>query len=184
MHVYATAPLTGRGKSSCPVCRRDFFRKCDTEPLEFVAQRLAFWDMAYVSAGVARSQKEEHSRKYLWQYVEYCRSVKKRSLENIMMLSLHEDAQWVLLHFVKFLKAQALTTTQEMLRLKLERIARKNLEECEFQNGSYVFEIDRDDNEKDEFKDIPLGTFYNSDSEPESEQGDDDESDQEQIETS
>ncbi|MCJ1470344.1 hypothetical protein MMC07_008989 [Pseudocyphellaria aurata] len=132
------------GNSGCPICRREFFRECAIEPMEVVVCRLAFWDMAYASAGVARSEKEKRSRKYLVEYIEYCHSIKEFHLDDTM-----EAAQDRLLIFVKHLQAQELTPEQENLREKLERIGRKDLTKCPVENGSYVFNIDRNDNERE-----------------------------------
>ena len=141
------------GNSGCPICRHCFFPQSPLEPMIALAHRLYFWDMAYACAGVARSEKEEHSRRYLWDYVNYCRSIDEHELVfKEFALRLDEDAQKFLLEFARILKVdQKLTAEQEHLREKLERIGRKDLAKCWFVHGSfYDFEIDRDDNERSE----------------------------------
>lgn len=142
-------PLTEWGNFGCPICRRELFAECEIEAMEVVIRRLAFWDMAYASAGVARSEREERSRKYLYEYIEYCCSIKASHLDGNMDLYFRASAQNLLLIFVKDLQAQKLTPEQENLRNKLERIGRKDLTQCPFENGSHVFNIDRDDNERE-----------------------------------
>ncbi|MCJ1466011.1 hypothetical protein MMC07_004630 [Pseudocyphellaria aurata] len=115
-------PWIKLGKSSCPMCRQDFFPKCSLLPIDFVAELLSFWDMAYASAGVARSEREERSRKYLRQYIEYCRSINQY------------ERNWT---------AEEFFTSSG--RRKLDRIANVDLSKCAFENGSYVFNIDHDD---------------------------------------
>ncbi|MCJ1466589.1 hypothetical protein MMC07_005209 [Pseudocyphellaria aurata] len=139
-------------QSGCPICRRVFFPECAVQPLEMVLTRLAFWDMAYACAGVARSEKEERSRRYLWQYVIYGYSIIPTFLDSETELLFLEDAQECLLEFVKCLEAQTLTPVQEDLRRKLGRIGRKDLKKCLFKDGSFVFDIDRDDDERTEFE--------------------------------
>lgn len=139
-------------QSGCPICRRVFFPECAVQPMEMVLSRLAFWDTAYASAGVARSEKEEHSRRYLWQYVIYGCSILPNLLDSEVDLLFYEDAQECLMEFVECLEGQSLTTVQEALRKKLERIGRKDLKKCLYKNGSIVFDIDRDDNERSEFE--------------------------------
>ncbi|MCJ1466455.1 hypothetical protein MMC07_005074 [Pseudocyphellaria aurata] len=145
------------GRSGCPICRQVFFSRCVVEPMENASQRIFFWDMAYASAGVARSEHEESSRAYLLQYIEYCRSINDNTLDF--------DAGWyecmvcvqeILALYVRFLEDQKLTPEQEILRKKLERISRKDLKKCTFKNGCYDFNIESDDNERDLFKKYPL----------------------------
>lgn len=147
-------PINGR--TSCPMCRKRFFPPCEVEKMDELANRLLFWDMAYASAGVARSPKEERSHKYLWQYIEYCCSMDGTEPEAQRNLVLQKGAQKQLLRYAKKLKYQTLTPELETIRSKLERIGRKDLEKCAFENGSYVFNIDRDDNERIEFEGNPL----------------------------
>ena len=55
-----------KSNTCCPVCRNAFSSKyIDREPMEELAAHLWIWDNAYAFAGVARSEKEEYSRKYL-----------------------------------------------------------------------------------------------------------------------
>ncbi|MCJ1463282.1 hypothetical protein MMC07_001888 [Pseudocyphellaria aurata] len=133
--------------SHCPYCRRHLCPKSPIEPMEIVAHRLSFWDMAYASAGVERSEREESTRKSLWQYVEYCRSIDEHEVDRETELDHQRCAQMLLLDFALALKIEKLTPEQEILRQRLERISRKDLERCSVQDGRYFFDIDSDDNE-------------------------------------
>lgn len=145
------------GNPGCPMCRRFCFPEVEVEPAELLACRLSFWDMAYASAGVARSEKEERSREDLQKYVEYCRLIHDdRSGEQWELDLLHKNAQLYLFNFAVFLKSQMLTPEQENLRRKLERIARKDLKKCPFEDGTYVFDIESDDNERAVFANEPM----------------------------
>ena len=139
------SPLGRDGRSDCPICRKVFFPGCRVEPMESLAQRLFFWDIAYAAAGVVRSAWEERSRKDLWEYVEYCRSMDDHESDGRNELDL---AQVLLLRWAKSMKCQKLTPVQESLRAKLERIGRKDLAKCAIMNGSYVFDFDREDDER------------------------------------
>lgn len=44
---------------------------------------------------------------------------------------------------------------QEHVRMSLERIGRREMENCAFENGSFVFKIDHDDNEPVKFEHEP-----------------------------
>lgn len=143
-------------RTSCPICRRVFFPEYWVEPMQLLAHCLDFWDTAYACAGVSRSVKEEHSRKYLWEYVEYCRSIDEHEISIEWSLELDHYVQWLFGEFVQFLKKQKLTREQEELRRKLEQIGRKNLKKCAIKNGLYVFDLDRDDDERIEFEHEPL----------------------------
>ena len=115
--------LDEHGVSTCPTCRQVFFTTCRIEPMEFLAYRLSLWDSAYASAGVARSEKEELSRKHLWEYVEYCRSINEQEPTEVMRLEIQEAAYFLFRHWTQVvLKIQNLTPEQEILREKLERI--------------------------------------------------------------
>lgn len=149
------AIVNGR-KRDCPVCRRVFFPNTWVAPMENLAQRLSFWDMAYASAGVARSEKEERSRQYMWQYVIFCRSVDEHEVNWQREVGILRFSQLLLLAFALELRDRGLTPEQEKLRKKLERIGRKDLTKCPFENDSFVFNIDRDDNERIEFENNPL----------------------------
>ncbi|MCJ1423351.1 hypothetical protein MMC29_001234 [Sticta canariensis] len=144
-----------RGNSSCPICRQAFVSECRREPMEFLAHRLSFWDTAYATVGVARSEKEEHTRKYLRELVEYCRSIDEHEPSEELKQVIEEGAQEVFLAFARILKNQTLTAVQENLRAKLERIGRKDLAKCAFENGAYVFDLDRDDDERIELDPRP-----------------------------
>lgn len=115
------------GNTSCPTCRRVFFPMVFLEPMELLGARLWFWDFAYAHAGVARSALEEHSRKYLWRYVKYCRLLNGMEIVGESELTLMGYAQKFLLQFVTKLKSQALTPVQEDLREKLQWLAEFDL---------------------------------------------------------
>lgn len=160
-HYDANPRLPLLGKSGCPVCRRVFFPRVFVEPVDLLVCRLALWDLAYASAGVARSEKEERSRKYLWQYVEYCCSIdeveSKKQLESHLlrpaytMPYLHKEAQNSLLSFVETLKSQTLTSEQETLRKRLGQLGRKDLNIYPVKDDSCVSDKDLDDKERAEY---------------------------------
>lgn len=131
-------------RTSCPLCRQVFFPRSLAEPKDFLHHRLAFWDTAYACAGVSLSEKEARSRKHLWDHVRYC-----HSLDTGRRLDFESSAQSAFMHFTQDLKNQRLTPEQEKLRNKLERIGRKDLSKCAVENGTYVFDIDRNDDEID-----------------------------------
>lgn len=145
-----SVPLPRPGNSSCPMCRQVFFAKCTLVRIETIAERFSFWDMAYASAGVARSEREERSRKYLLQHIEYCRSINLYVPDETTRLFHHELAQELLLFFVDRLEAQTLTPEQESLRRKLKQIGRTSLTTCGFENHSYVFNFDSEDDDDDD----------------------------------
>ena len=60
------------GNTSCPTCRSVFFPGISLEPMKLLITRPKLLDYAYGYAGIARSAKDEHSRKYLWKYMKYC----------------------------------------------------------------------------------------------------------------
>lgn len=138
------APFFQKVKTSCPACRRVFFPEVTEEVMESLSQRLSIWDAAYASAGVPRSEKEEHTRKYLWEYVNYCHSVNEQFIDDRMIEPMHDDAQQQLLDFAIYLKAQTLTPEQEKQRQKLERIGERPIKDFEFdfEKGSFVFDLD------------------------------------------
>lgn len=149
----ADAPVSWDEKPGCcPTCRHALVPDFAVEPMEELAARLSLWDMAYASAGVARSGPEEQTRKHLWQYVQHCRSMDEHTLSARARRDLLQLAQAHLLDFALCLKRQPLSPVQATLRSRLERIARKDLAKCRLrQDGSYDFDIDRDDNERLEF---------------------------------
>lgn len=142
--------------SSCPMCRADCVPEVVVEAAELVACRLCFWDMAYASAGVARSEREERSRASLVKHIIYCRSIYEDKTDEEWDLDLFKVVQDSLLGFVESLKRQTLTAEQERLRKRLERIGRKDLAKCPFANEAFAFNIDSDDNERAEFANQPL----------------------------
>lgn len=124
----------GQAKTDCPLCRQVLFPKCWVEPMEYLVQRLSFWDMAYAKLGVARSEKEERSRKYLWEYVEYCRSINDPS--NIDGRLEYDMAQVYFLVFaINLVQTQSLTPEQEDLRIKMIEIAYKDLTVSPLEDG-------------------------------------------------
>lgn len=132
-------------KTICPLCRRIFYREASREPMERLAARLWFWDHCYAFAGVARSEKEERSRKQLWQFVEYCRSKTEFQIDNDTKFFLLLLAQYSLADFAKWLKTEALTPIQERLRETLERLGDYDLSDIvhDLEDGSdfpYVFD--------------------------------------------
>lgn len=133
--------VSSTGNTSCPVCHRTFFPAAYLRTIEYLAVRLWFWDKAYAIAGVARSQKEEHTRKYLWDYVKYSRSVNEFHLPgNLEYLTL-ANAQSLLVEFSKTLKTPALTPVQEDLRKTLRRLGLNGLREIKnkLENGLSLF---------------------------------------------
>lgn len=134
----------GDAKTDCPMCRRVFFPKCRVEPLEHLAQRLSFWDMAYDSAGVARSEKEERSRKHLWEYVEYCHSISQQPPETDGRLG-YDLAQVHFNGFAAGLRNQPLTPTQRRLQAKLKGIALKDMKLSTFGSHGLVITLTRVD---------------------------------------
>lgn len=148
-------PLYAATKKDCPLCKRVLVPECLVEPMEALAQRLTFWDMAYASAGVARSAKEERTRKTLWEYVEYCRAIDDNEISAPVRFEFMEASQFLLSDFAASLENQQLTREQERVRMRLERIGRKDLEKCAFANGLFEFDIDSDENERSEFEPEP-----------------------------
>lgn len=107
-------------KTNCPTCRRVFFPRAFPEPMQSVASRLCLWDSVYAFAGVARSEKEERTRNDLWEYVRYCSSINEFKLSGPLKRKLLKRAKLKLLDFAIWLKSQALTLSQETLRMTLE----------------------------------------------------------------
>lgn len=117
------------GKTSCPTCRRVFFPETSVQPLEMLATPLWLWDQAYAFAGVARSPKEERSRRVLLEYVEYCRSVNQARMFRRTEYRFLEMAQRELRSFAESLQTQELTPVQEDLREELERLGTEDWKE-------------------------------------------------------
>lgn len=132
-------PLATHGKTSCPVCRRDFFPNFRVEPMESLAQRLLLWEMAYNRAGVALSDRERHSRQILWEYVGYCHSMDE--LEHNTHLA-RQYAKGAFLRWLKALKTQNLTDRQKHLRENPKKFFQKcRLGQCKQtsrQNGQLM----------------------------------------------
>ena len=105
------------GKTSCPICRREFFPNFQVEPMELVAQRLFFWDIGYGYAGVGLSDRERHSRQILWRFVAYCDSMDE--LEHNEEAARHY-AKVEFLRWLKELKTRNLTDRQKQLRRNLK----------------------------------------------------------------
>ena len=147
-----TEDLLEHGKTSCPTCRRPFFDKEFLEPMELLAARLVLWDHAYAYVGIARSEKEERSRKYLWKHVKYCRSINDVEVYGGSEYDFLQGAQKALLEFAISLKEQTLSAVQEDLRGMLQVLGEMDLRDL-------LKDID--------FSDIPWSVAYNGD--PESE---------------
>lgn len=155
------APLFGHAKTSCPNCRRVFFPKDIEESLPSLTYLLQTWDEGYACAGVARSEKEEHTRKYLWQFVRYCLSVDEHdwdAADRRLMSDLQWRAHTNLRDFAISLKAQKLTPEQENGRERLERIGNSDLSKLgyDYKKAVFIYDIDRsviketDDDETDD----------------------------------
>lgn len=133
------------GKSGCLICQHGSFPKSTAALMEILVHGLFL--------GIARSEKEERSRRQLWDYPNRCRLIDAHELGREMEFYLDESAQELLLDIARSLKKnQTLTAEQEHPRGKLEPIRQKDLAKCAFKNGSYVFDIDRDDNERSELE--------------------------------
>lgn len=133
----------GRGKTDCPMCRRVFFPKYILEPLEYLVQRLLFWDKAYASVGITRSEREEVSRKHLWEYVEYCRLINEQP--EIDGQAEYDTAQFNFWLLAVNLSSQQLTPKQQELKIKLIEIGKKDLTVEISESGDYVFHMTRVD---------------------------------------
>lgn len=136
----AAAISTGYGdaKTGCPMCRRVFFPNSCVEPLECLAQRLTFWDEAYASAGVERSEREEVSRKHLWEYVQYCRVINDGPEVDCRLE--YDSAQVLFWLFAVILPSDRLTPKQQELKTKLVEIGQKDLtENPSVMGGCFVY---------------------------------------------
>ena len=109
--------LVTDGKTSCPVCRREFFPDFWVESLELLTQRLFLWDEAYSRAGIATSDLEQHTRKILWEYVDNCHSMDELEHDG-ERAKYHAKRAFV--RWLKALKTQDLTDRQKYLRKKLK----------------------------------------------------------------
>lgn len=91
--------------------------------------RLWYWDNAYTSAGVARSEKDERTRKYLREYVDDCELFEADSQEEEVFYDMvvQEDTSELFREFVQSLKNPTLMPVQESRRNELERIAEMNM---------------------------------------------------------
>lgn len=115
--------------TSCPTCRNVFFpmEVAGDDPMESLLTRLWFWDSVYAFAGVARSEKEEYTRKHLWEFVDYCRSINEFEVSPNLKLVYLRRAQRLLVGFAERLKTQALTPLQERLRRNLAKFEEYDL---------------------------------------------------------
>ncbi|MCJ1467423.1 hypothetical protein MMC07_006048 [Pseudocyphellaria aurata] len=152
--------------ASCPNCRRECFPRQLKDSVEALEHRIAFWDVAYASAGVTRTEKETRCRDHVVRYIKYFNVAHKLEPLHIkLMWELDGTAQIDLLDFTNFQKAQRLSSELENRRIRLERIAKKNLSKCCNLIGGgygyeYAFDINRDDDERDEFKGKPIGKAF------------------------
>lgn len=115
--------------------------------MEYLAQRLSFWDTTYANLGVARSEKEERSRKDLWEYVEYCRSINDQS--EIDGRLEYDMAQFNFLIFaINLGVTQRLTLEQKDLWQKMMEVGYKDVTVNRLEDGSgYVVVMTRVNNE-------------------------------------
>ena len=97
--------------------------------MDSLASRLWYWDQVYDVAGIARSEKQERSRKHFWDYFEYCRLTNEFIPSRNLAIELLEDAQILLSLFAGRLENQALTPAQDVLRARLESIVKFDLRE-------------------------------------------------------
>lgn len=135
--------LFGRGKTDCPMCRRVFFPKYFLEPLECLVQRLSFWDNAYACVGITRSEREEVSRKHLWEHVEYCRLINEQpEIEGQAEYDTAQLAFWLL---AVNLPSHQLTPKQQELKIKLIEIGKKDMTVEISESGDYVVSMTRVD---------------------------------------
>lgn len=148
--------------ASCPNCGREWFPQQSKDSVEALEHRINFWDVAYASAGVTRTEKEMRCRDHVVQYINYFNAAHKlKPLHRKLMWELDGTAQIDLLDFISFQKTQKLTSELENRMIRLERIARKDLPQCcNLIDGGYgyeyAFDINRDDDERDEFKGKPM----------------------------
>lgn len=166
------APLFRKSKTSCPICRFVFFPEQFELSLPSLKRRLWFWDTAYATAEVALSDKEERTRKYLRQYVEYCElfedngeSVARAITGDLALL----DTQFNLLGFAHWLKSQTLTAAQESRREKLEQIGKMDMTHLRITGyGTFNLDSSRDEETDDEqYPDSETGDEEEIDSKPE-----------------
>ena len=99
------------------MCRLNLFPAFEVEPMELVAQRLFLWDMAYGYAGVAMSDHEQHTRRILWRFVEYCHSMDE--LDHFAELA-RRYAKRAFVRWLRVLKIRNLTDRQKELRERLK----------------------------------------------------------------
>lgn len=116
-------------KTSCPTCRRVFFPETCLEAIELLAARLWFWDNTCALSGGPRSEREKRSRKYLWKYVKYYRSIDEFKTPSELKYELLEAARIFLLDLSMCLKTKVLTPVQERLRERLQRLGEGDLKE-------------------------------------------------------
>lgn len=109
------------GKTSCPMCRVEFFPPFQVEPMELVAQRLFLWDIAYGHARVRYTDRERYSRRILWDFVEYCHSMDE--LEHNAGLA-RGYAKQEFVRWLRRLRDRNLTERQNQLRENLKRYIR------------------------------------------------------------
>lgn len=147
-------------KTSCPTCRRVFFPETCHEAIELLAARLWFCDNTCALSGGPRSEREKRSRKYLWKYVKYYRSIDEFETRSEVNYELLEAARILLLDFAMRLKTEVLTPVQERLRERLQRLGEGDLKEVinnaeePLSYASYISYVTREaesDSESEEF---------------------------------
>ena len=122
-------PEIGDTKNSCPKCRTAFFPEGieRNDSMYELSSRLRLWDMVYGLAEITLSEKEEHSRKYLWEFVSYCTSVNDLKLTEGMRMNIARWGQLDLWHHAEWLRTQALTPVQEKLLNDLMELTAEGL---------------------------------------------------------
>ena len=126
-------------QTTCPTCRRLFFDKTVREPLDSLASQLWLWDKAYAYAGVARGRTEEHCRRILWEYIEYCRSINEFKISRELGLQLSRRSEILLTYFAIRLEGMYLNEVRERLRVKLLALGNYNLRDSVF---AFIDDID------------------------------------------
>ncbi|MCJ1467435.1 hypothetical protein MMC07_006060 [Pseudocyphellaria aurata] len=170
---------TQMSNTSCPKCRHNLIYSLTKVRVEELAHLILFWDQAYAFAGVTRTEHEKNCRDPIVRYIKYfCATHERKTLHKNLSFKLDRKAQHQLWRFANFLKTQTLSSELENQRVRLERIARKDLSKClKYRDDEYeyVFDINRDDDEREEFNGNPmekaiLGPDYDELTQPDEQQ--------------
>lgn len=78
-------------------------------------------------AGIALSEKEEHSWQALWTCINYCRLINKFKISRNIEFLLLARAQKLVVEFTERLQAQAFTPVQKSLIILLKRLEKHSL---------------------------------------------------------